>query len=138
MIEFLSKESLKNLRERIFKQVKEMAARRLLVDSAGNSANNAEADDMHEVIRPPNSHIDQWEPVPRRAIHNYANDVFEYLLFVTGRITRVPIRLICTRSLENGTLSELGDIESLVDLFGKDVASAEGCIEVDIVSTSKS
>ena len=136
LTEVFDKESLSNLREKIFQMVREKAAKCLQLQSAGGIFGSAFVIDPHDDQQTARSFINQWEPVPRRAEHKFASDITEFLAFALGVRNTLPIKLIRGTSLDRGCVEEECST-SLEEKLVSDIENSTAPFEVDVINSAE-
>ena len=125
--ERLDKDSLKDLRGKIF----DIAKRKVVRNIGDNGMANLVFVRLDQP-RLAEQCVNQWLPLNRRAKHKLASDTIEFLHYAVDQTARFPSKLIRGDSLDKVCLEEETS-DSLLSKLNRDLERAEGDVEVDLV-----
>ena len=138
MTERFDKDELRSLREKLFILAKE----KLICDIENNTCENlpddvttGEPDDQSQSYA---QCVGQWEAVNRRAKHTLASDSIHFLMFITGRTTKFPTKLVSPASLDKVSLVEEPTSEELLIRLSKELDKSPGPVECSLVYKDES
>ena len=136
MVDECDKQILLNTREKVFVLAKEKILRCLGKSEAGKQGPDANEKVPLEEAALTASFIEKWQLISRRAEHKMAHDIIEMIAFTLGSKGAFPSKLLKEASLNKGGLPDSSGESDLVEMLRKDVETAEGNIDIQVVEVN--
>ena len=138
LMERYDKEELRSVRNKLFDLAKEKVISGLEDNREDDHLGDETTNDLADQSLSTSRSISQWEAVKRRAKHTLASDTLHFLLFLTGRNTRFPTKLVSAASLDKSSLpEESGNVldggENLLKSLSSELDKTTGPVETRIV-----
>ena len=130
--ERLDKDSLKDLRGKIFDIAKRKVVKKIGDKGTANLLDDASIFVSLNQPQLAEQCVNQWLPLNRRAKHKLASDTIEFLHYAVDHSALFPSKLIRGDSLDKFCLEECSS-DNLFFQLNRDLERAEGDVEVDLV-----